>query len=144
MLPLPARSPFDGGRIVVTRFHCPDTNLTVEGEFEVALPFAQLTLEQLKFVEIFVRNEGRLNRMESELGLSYPTVRSRLHDIIRALGYEPGKDEPAPAPEAPPPPAPPAAPSPVPSAVDRRQVLADLEAGRIGFDQAMALLQGGI
>ena len=140
MLPLPARSPFDGGRIVVTRFHCPDTNLTVEGEFEVALPFAQLTLEQLKFVEIFVRNEGRLNRMESELGLSYPTVRSRLHDIIRALGYEPGKDEPAPAPEAPPIPVS----SPVSPAVDRRQVLADLEAGRIGFDQAMALLQGGI
>ena len=135
MLPLPARSPFDGGRIVVTRFHCPDTNLTVEGEFEVALPFAQLSLEQLKFVEIFVRNEGRLNRMESELGLSYPTVRSRLHDIIRALGYEPGKDEPAPAPEP--------TPIPVQPAVDRRQVLDDLEAGRIGFDQAMALLQGG-
>lgn len=137
MLPLPARSPFDGGRIVVTRFHCPDTNLTVEGEFEVALPFAQLSLEQLKFVEIFVRNEGRLNRMETELGLSYPTVRSRLHDIIRALGYEPGKDEPAPAPQ----PAPQSI--PISPAVDRRQVLDDLEAGRIAFDQAMALLQGG-
>ncbi|MGL4650940.1 MAG: DUF2089 domain-containing protein [Caldilineaceae bacterium] len=140
MIPLPARSPFDGGRIVVTRFFCPDTNLTVEGEFEVLMPFSQLSSDQLKFVEIFVRNEGRLNRMEGELGLSYPTVRSRLHDIIRALGYEPGKDET----QAPPAPAvptiPPAAP-PAPS-LDRRQVLEDLEAGRIGFDQAMALLQG--
>lgn len=132
MLPLPARSPFDGGRIIVTRFHCPDTNLTVEGEFEVVMPFSQLSPEQLKFVEIFVRNEGRLNRMESELGLSYPTVRSRLHDIIRALGYEPGKDEPLP----------PVPPAPLPAA-DHRQVLEDLEAGRIDFDQAMSMLEGG-
>ena len=41
-----------------------------------------------------MRNEGKLNRMEDELGLSYPTIRSRLHEIIRALGYEPGQDEP--------------------------------------------------
>lgn len=125
MLPLPARSPFDGGPIVVTRFVCPDSNLSVEGEFEVTIPFAQLSAEQLYFVETFVRCEGRLNRMESELGLSYPTVRSRLHEIIRALGYEPGKDE---APQAP--------------AADRQAVLADLEAGRIGFEEAMSLLKG--
>jgi len=31
--------------------------------------------------------------MEEELGLSYPTLRNRLYDIIRALGFEPGKDE---------------------------------------------------
>jgi hypothetical protein len=133
MLPLPARSPFDGGRIVVTRFFCPDTNLTVEGEFEVVMPFSQLSSDQLRFVEIFVRNEGRLNRMESELGLSYPTVRSRLHEIIRALGYEPGKDETAGAPAPPTP----------PPALDQRKILEDLEAGRIGFDEAMALLEGG-
>lgn len=132
MLPLPARSPFDGGRIIVTRFYCPDTNLTVEGEFDVVMPFSRLTPEQLNFVEIFVKNEGRLNRMEGELGLSYPTVRSRLHEIIRALGYEPGKDE-----------APPAAPPvPVTPTFDKRQVLDDLNAGRIDFAQAMSLLQG--
>jgi hypothetical protein len=133
MLPLPARSPFDGGPIVVTRYFCPTTNISVEGEFEVTMPFYQLSSEQLAFVEAFVRNEGRLNRMEAETGLSYPTVRSRLHDIIRALGYEPGKEEPAPASEDAVPPVSPA---------DRRQVLEALEAGRIGFDEAMAMLKG--
>ena len=48
---------------------------------------------------------------------------SRLHEIIRALGYEPGKDEPA--------------------AVDRTTVLADLDAGKISFEDAMKLLEGG-
>lgn len=125
MLPLPARSPFDGGRIIVTRFVCPDSELTVEGQFEVSVPFAQLSPEQLKFVETFVRSEGKLNRMETELGLSYPTIRSRLHEVIRALGYEPGKEEPV--------------------AIDddaRRRILEDLDAGRVSFEEAMSMLRG--
>ena len=102
MLPLPRRCPLTGGEIIVTRIYCPDADVTIEGRFAVEQPpFAQLAPDQLKFVEIFVRNEGKLNRMEDELGLSYPTIRSRLLEIIRALGYEPGKDETPP----PPPPA---------------------------------------
>lgn len=136
MLPLPRRCPLTGGPIVVTRFYCPDADVSVEGRFAVETPpFAQLSPDQIKFVEIFVRNEGKLNRMEDELGLSYPTIRSRLHEIIRTLGYEPGRDEPS----APPPaPVPPATPAP-----DRKAVLADLDAGTISFEDAMKLLQGG-
>ncbi len=29
--------------------------------------------------------------MEEELNLSYPTLRNRLFEVIRALGFEPGK-----------------------------------------------------
>lgn len=124
MLPLPRRCPFTGGEIVVTRIYCPDADTTIEGRFAVEEPpFAHLAPDQLKFVEIFVRNEGKLNRMEEELGLSYPTIRSRLHEIIRALGYEPGREEAAPT-------------------VDRKQILDDLDAGRITFEEAMQRLQG--
>jgi hypothetical protein len=136
MLPFPRSCPLTGGPIVVTRFYCPDADISIEGRFGVEIPpFAQLSPDQLKFVEIFVRNEGKLNRMEDDLGLSYPTIRSRLHEIIRTLGYEPGRDEGG-APPAPPPP--PAPPSP-----ERKAVLADLDAGRISFEDAMKLLQGG-
>jgi hypothetical protein len=125
LLPLPQRCPLTGGEIVVTRFYSPTADISYEGRFTAPQPpFAQLTADQLRFVEVFVRNEGKLNRMEDELGLSYPTIRSRLHEVIRALGYEPGKDEPAPA-------------------VDRTAVLADLDAGKISFEDAMKLLEGG-
>ena len=71
MLPLPKQCPLTGGEIVVTRFYCPDADVSVEGRFAVEQPpFAQLAPEQLKFVEVFVRNEGKLSRMEEELGLS--------------------------------------------------------------------------
>lgn len=126
MMNLPLRCPFTGGEVVVTRFHCPDSDISVEGRFAVAAPFAQLSPEQLQFVETFVRCEGKLNRMEGELGLSYPTIRARLHEVIRALGYEPGKED-----------------ADVSAAADRRQTLADLDAGRIEFAQAMQRLQGG-
>jgi hypothetical protein len=52
----------------------------------------QLTPEQLHFVEIFLRCEGKINRVQEEVGISYPTVRSRLEEVIQALGYEVGKD----------------------------------------------------
>ncbi len=125
MIPLPMRSPIDGGEIVVTRFYCPGSDTSIEGRFSVNIPFAQLTPEQLRFVEVFLRCEGKLSRMEGEFNLSYPTLRSRLHDILRALGYEPGKDDTIPAADA-----------------QRTAILADLDAGRISFDDAMALLKG--
>jgi hypothetical protein len=123
---LPARSPFDGGEIVVTRFYCPGSDITVEGRFAVVAPFPQLSPEQLHFVETFLRCEGKLSRMEGELNLSYPTLRSRLHDIIRALGYEPGREEPVNVSEE-----------------RRRSILSELDAGHISFEDAMGQLQGG-
>ena len=52
----------------------------------------QLTPDQLHFVEVFIRCEGKITRVQEELGVSYPTVRSRLEEIIRALGYEVGDE----------------------------------------------------
>jgi hypothetical protein len=109
----------------VTRYYCPGSDITVEGRFSVAAPFAQLTAEQLQFVETFVKCEGKLSRMEGELGLSYPTIRNRLHEVIRGLGYEPGKESSEPTYEA-----------------DRTAILAALDAGEITFEEAMSQLQG--
>jgi hypothetical protein len=125
MQPLPTVSPFDGGEIIVTRFYCPASDVTVDGRFYVEIPFAALSAEQLQYVEAFIRCEGKLNRLQDELDLSYPTLRSRLHDIIRALGYEPGKEE-----------------SERMSEEERRRILDDLDKGAIGFEEAMQLLGG--
>lgn len=124
MIPLPAKSPFSGGDIIVTRFYCPDTDVTVEGRFSVSVPFAQLTPEQLDFVKTFIRCEGKISRMEGELGLSYPTIRSRLREVISALGYDPGQEESGISEE------------------DRRRILEDLDKGRLSFQDAMKMLQG--
>ena len=86
--------------------------------------FSRLNEEQLHFVEAFVRNEGKITRMEEEFSLSYPTIRSRLHEVIRALGYEPGKEGPTTLTEE-----------------ERRQILEDLDSGKITSEEAMKMLE---
>jgi hypothetical protein len=124
MNPLLSQCPVCGDALLVTRLYCRGCDTAIEGRF-AAGPFGRLSVEQLAFVETFVRCEGRLNRMEAELGLSYPTVRARLHDVIRALGYEPGGEEPTRVPDA-----------------ERRQVLGELEQGTISAEEAIRRLQG--
>jgi hypothetical protein len=89
MYPVPTECPVCHDDLLVTRLACRNCGTALEGRFTMGR-LLQLTPEQLHFVEVFLRSEGKLNRVQEELGLSYPTVRSRLVDVIRALGYEVG------------------------------------------------------
>jgi hypothetical protein len=120
---LPTKCPLCGGEVSVTRIFCRDCDTTIEGRFTGG-PFSQLTREQLNFVETFIRCEGKISRMEDEVGLSYPTIRNRLHEIIRALGFEPGVEGPLGLTDD-----------------DRRKILEDLDKGSISADKAMQMLQ---
>ena len=127
MYPLLTKCPVCGSQLNVTRLHCSHCDTSIDSTFNtVSGPFSQLSPEQVTFVLTFVRCEGRLNRMEDELNISYPTIRNRLYEIIRALGFEPGKEEPAIR----------------LSLEDRKRILDDLEQGKITSDQARRLLQG--
>ena len=76
----------------MARYHCESCDTRIEGRFENGA-FPELTAEQIDFVKTFVRCEGRINRIELEQKWgSYPTIRNRLREVIRAMGYEPGKD----------------------------------------------------
>ena len=92
--------PVCAGDLAVTRLHCRSCGTTLEGEFSVGR-FGRLTKEQLALLESFLRSRGNLRDMERELGISYPTVRSRVEALVRALGFGPrdgdetSQDEPA-------------------------------------------------
>jgi hypothetical protein len=120
---LPTKCPLCGGELAITRIYCRDCDTTLEGRF-VYGPFSQLTPEQLSFVETFVRCEGKITRMEDEIKLSYPTIRNRLHEIIRALGYEPGGGDDTGLTDE-----------------ERQRILEDLDAGKISAEDAMRLLK---
>jgi hypothetical protein len=66
---------------------CRNCGTALEGRFNLGRLF-ELTPDQRHFVEVFIRCEGKISRVEEELDLSYPTVRSRLEEVIQALGYE--------------------------------------------------------
>lgn len=125
--PLPGPCPICGGEMQVTRLHCEHCDVSIEGRF-TAGRLGRLTPEQLHFVETFIRCEGTIKRVERDLGISYPTVRARLREVIRALGFEVLSDY---AEEE----------SHLPRA-DRQDVLNRLERGEITSDEAVALLHG--
>jgi hypothetical protein len=125
MHPIPHECPVCHGELNITRLVCRECDTAIEGRF-LAGPFSRLSEEQLNFVEAFVRNEGKITRMEEDFQLSYPTIRSRLHEVIRALGYEPGKESAAALTEE-----------------ERRRILEDLDSGKITSEEAMKMLAEG-
>lgn len=146
MNPVPTRCPVCGGDLIVTRLHCPSCETAIEGSFATGgtrlqeaftpeqlrslLPFSRLTQEQLYFMLTFVRCEGRFNRMEEELNLSYPTLRGRFDEIISALGFEPPREEAAR--EEP----------QLVSPAERQAILDQLNQGQISVEEARSRLRG--
>ena len=118
----PAACPICHNNMEITRLYCRSCDTALEGHFfPPSNPLQQLSNEHLAFLITFVRNEGKINRVCEDLGISYPTVRSRLHDLIRALGYEVGEDEEA-------------------AEEDRRAVLEALNQGTISSEEALKRL----
>jgi hypothetical protein len=83
-----ATCPVCASELAVTRLRCGECGTTIEGEFSVGR-FGRLTREQTQVLESFLRSRGNLRDMERELGISYPTVRSRVEQLVQALGFGP-------------------------------------------------------
>ncbi len=75
----------------VTKLACPNCQTKIEGEFLLS-KFNYLNKENLYFIEIFMKNKGNIKKVEKELGISYPTVKKQLDEIIVELGYTPEED----------------------------------------------------
>ncbi len=88
--------PVCSGELAVTRLRCGSCGTTLEGEFSVGR-FARLTRDQSTLLESFLRSRGNLRDIERELGISYPTVRTRVEALVRALGFGPRSDDDTPA-----------------------------------------------
>ncbi|MGH2449158.1 MAG: DUF2089 domain-containing protein [Chloroflexota bacterium] len=86
MHPVIGRCPICRGELHVARLHCSTCGTMLEGEFDLG-PLQRLNREQIQFVEAFIRSRGSLKDVGAELSMSYPTVNSRLNDILITLGY---------------------------------------------------------
>jgi len=76
--------PSCGGRLEITEVHCLDCDARVQAHFSAG-DFSSLTEEQSTFLRIFVTSRGNLSDVEKRLGVSYPTVRAKLDEIIARL-----------------------------------------------------------
>ena len=120
MYPLLTPCPVCGGALHVERLGCDECHSHIEGEVTLGW-LGRLSREQLEFVELMVKNRGNINGVAGDLRIAYNTARSRLDDIVTALGY--------------------AAPQEDNGRTDRRSVLDRLAAKEISVEDAMKLLK---
>lgn len=78
--------PVCGQKLMVSRLSCDSCNIDITGKFELN-KFTYLEKEQLEFVETFLRCQGSLKDVQTELGISYPTAKKQLDGVLEALGY---------------------------------------------------------
>lgn len=90
--PIITNCPVCSESLKITKLQCTHCHTTIENEFELS-KLATLSQEQLFFIEIFLKSRGNIKEVEKELGVSYPTVRGKLNEIVTALGYDEKKSE---------------------------------------------------
>ena len=79
--------PYCGGDFKIKEVECQGCKTQIKSNFRVNR-FHMFQAEDLYFIEVFLKNEGNIKLMEKDLGISYPTVKSRLKNIIKTLGYQ--------------------------------------------------------
>lgn len=124
---MPLHDPVSGGELVVTELTCPESGVTIKGNFEIP-KLARLNPEQYQLLETFLRCRGMISTMEKELNLSYPTIRSRIDGLLQALDLQPVKE----------------IKSKGKSIEDKRKILEQLEQGKITAEEAKARIKEGV
>lgn len=114
-----SRCPVCHAELTVTRLKCGSCDTVIENHFQLS-KFDYLSDEELYFTETFLRCRGNIKEVEKELGISYPTVRSKLDAVIKKLGYESGIEE---------------------QTAKKEEILKALEQGEITVEQAIAQLK---
>lgn len=84
---LPTRCPSCEGELVVTQLSCNACHTTINGSY-VLLQILKLTPQEQEFILQFFVNSGSLKQMAQQLGISYPTVRNQLDDIISKISNQ--------------------------------------------------------
>lgn len=81
-----SKCPVCDSKLNVIKLKCQKCSTVIENEFELS-KLEYLDDEHINFIEVFVKCRGNIKDVEKELGISYPTVRAKLDDVVSALGY---------------------------------------------------------
>ncbi len=89
---IPTKCPSCGGPMAIELLGCTKCETKIHGGF-ILDRLMSLSQEHLDFCEVFLRCGGSLKDVGQALGISYPTARNRLDDLIATLGYDDTQQE---------------------------------------------------
>lgn len=122
-LEIPAKCPLSGGELYVSELTCEESGVVIRGRFRLPEQ-AVLDEDKQAFLRVFLRARGVISTVEKELGISYPTVRARLDSLLAEMGLSPIKDD-----------------AMAKRNEKKRQIIKDLEEGRLTAEQAKKKLR---
>ncbi|HNQ42840.1 MAG TPA: DUF2089 family protein [Candidatus Cloacimonadota bacterium] len=101
--------------LTIREYHCHSCDISFKGEFTKSW-LEGFNASQLEFIKLFLLVQGNLKELQKRLGISYPTVKNRLADIISIITRDkaPGQDF--------------------------RDILSDLEEGFVDVEEAIAMI----
>ena len=76
----------------IATLQCPECGMEMKNDFELSA-FDRLSNEQYAFLIEFLQQRGNLKNVQSELGVSYPTAKKKLDDLLIALELTQEADE---------------------------------------------------
>lgn len=82
----PGVCPVCSHELTISKLQCTHCKTSIEGSFSHC-EFCMLPTEDLFFMKTFIKCRGNIKDVEKELGISYPTVKSKLNNLIEALGF---------------------------------------------------------
>ena len=117
----PTDCPVCGDELITSRLGCPGCGTELSGHF-ARCAFCALDAKELELLTVFLSSRGNMREVEKHLGVSYPTARLRLTELLIKLGLsgEAGAEP----------------------TLSREQILADVASGRMSPQQAQRLLTG--
>jgi hypothetical protein len=89
----PTQCPACASSLEVTELSCEACGTQVSGHFEHC-EFCALTDDQRALLRVFLASRGNMKELERHLGVSYPTARARLSELLSALGMAAEDPEP--------------------------------------------------
>ena len=112
------KCPICESQLRVTELTCPACSTRIVSDLTTC-PFCNLPSEALAFLWAFLKARGNIKEVEKDLGISYPTVRKRLDELLISLGLDSGAEA---------------------SSSHRLEVFERLRKGEISVDEAVAAL----
>ena len=82
---IPNKCPSCDGKMVVTELCCDGCKTSIKGNFELP-ELACMNEAEDRFLKVFLSARGSIKEAERCLGISYPTVKSRLEALLAKLG----------------------------------------------------------
>lgn len=72
----------------ISELRCPNCDLSIKKEIPIC-EFCRLSEEDYEFLIIFLRSRGRITEMERLLGLSYPSIKQKIDNLLTRLKLTP-------------------------------------------------------